>query len=574
MKRVNPSLAMMLLALSVAHHRASAQMPAAVSGVVRDPHGVPQLGALVELLGAGSLVVAHTYTDDHGRYLLSVLEPGRYQLRTSAAFQLPALRSNLRLTAGGRTLADITLSALFGAGDWFPVEHRKASEPDDDWRWTLRSTAERPLLRLTDPEGETDQMSASEDGVSAEPSSTEATQRQERFQTAVGSAGLLQDGWRQTISLNQAYAKGSVALFQATLGGVSDGTSAASFSTSAGFEQKNPVTQGEFRTVASLAAYPEVGASGEAGYQAVNLATGERIVLGDVVTIDAGTLLSAERLVASRFSASPFLKVAIKPSPHVTVMYRYAGSRALQSLDDLDEGALQPEPLSDSSGRPLAHTSSHNEVAIGLHSDRNRALLAVYQDAFAAGYAEGGGGLSLASAEGLPVTENVANGTFVIGLRGYVARGVSGSWSRAITPALRATVQADFGTALEVNAGDPPSLNNLQNSVSTGNAPAIAAEVDDSIQATATSFDVRYRWQPARTLAVLDAFNTAQTDAYLGFSVKQGLWHGDRVRGISAVVEASNLLEEGYQPMLGPDGQTLFLAQVPRALQAGLVFSF
>jgi hypothetical protein len=41
-----------------------------------------------------------------------------------------------------------------------------------------------------------------------------------------------------------------------------------------------------------------------------------------------------------------------------------------------------------------------------------------------------------------------------------------------------------------------------------------------------------------------------------------------------AVVEATNLLEQGYQPVLAPDGHTLFLAQVPRAIQCGLAFNF
>jgi hypothetical protein len=30
---------------------------------------------------------------------------------------------------------------------WLPIERRSADEPDDDWKWTLRSTANRPLLR-------------------------------------------------------------------------------------------------------------------------------------------------------------------------------------------------------------------------------------------------------------------------------------------------------------------------------------------------------------------------------------------------------------------------------------------
>ena len=72
----------------------------------------------------------------------------------------------------------------------------------------------------------------------------------------------------------------------------------------------------------------------------------------------------------------------------------------------------------------------------------------------------------------------------------------------------------------------------------------------------------------------VDAYNVKIDSAYLSCRLKQKLWSGHRLQGLDAVLEATNLLEEGYQPMLGSDGRTLILAQVPRTLQAGLAFSF
>ena len=93
-------------------------------------------------------VIARAFTDDHGRYLLSSVLPGRYRLRASAAFLQPATREDLRLGAGARAIANLTMSALFEAGSWLPAQKRRAGEPSDDWQWMLRSTANRPLLRL------------------------------------------------------------------------------------------------------------------------------------------------------------------------------------------------------------------------------------------------------------------------------------------------------------------------------------------------------------------------------------------------------------------------------------------
>ena len=71
------------------------------------------------------------------------------------------------------------------------------------------------------------------------------------------------------------------------------------------------------------------------------------------------------------------------------------------------------------------------------------------------------------------------------------------------------------------------------------------------------------------------AYNASPEEAYLSFYLRQRLWCGRLLpQGLDAVVEATNLLEQGYQPVLAPDGHTLFLAQVPQAIQGGLAFNF
>ena len=607
MKRVDPSIAWVLLVLSMAFGRASAQNAAAIGGVVRDPHGVPQLGALVELLGPGSAVTAHTYTDEHGRFLLSTLEPGRYQLRTSAAFLLTSLRRNVQLISGGRTLADITMGALFEVGDWFPVQRRSSNEPGDDWRWTLRSSAERPLLRLA---GSAKNSSAEDSPMdvasastvpgsepSASPKPYEISDRLEavvesmvQFGFMAGSEGLMQDGPRQIASREQKVSQGGVLVTRASLGTAAeepaDGnfTSGnrstgmqASFDLSAGYEQSSQATHAEWRSVAGFTSRPELSGAGSSGFQAVTLATGERILLGDLVTIDAGTLLSAERLVASRMNTSPFLRVVAHPSASTALMYRYAGSTAIQSLDDVDDAETDPlelTPLIDGQGVPLRNPAAHQEIALAYRAQQNVTTLAVYRDAFVAGMLEGSGALRAQELIGLPVVANAESGTFLMSVQGYTAHGVHASWTHTLSPSLKATLEADLGTTLALRPGESSSLAELQHGVYRCNQAAVSAELAGAIAPTATSFTVQYHWQPTKTLSLINAFDTPRDKAYTSLSVRQGIWRGRELKRISAVLEASNLLEEGYQPIVGPDGKTLFLAQVPRAVQAGLAFSF
>ena len=84
-----------------------------------------------------------------------------------------------------------------------------------------------------------------------------------------------------------------------------------------------------------------------------------------------------------------------------------------------------------------------------------------------------------------------------------------------------------------------------------------------------------YRWQPETTLTAVNAYNTADQDAYLGFYLRQRVWAGRFLPdGVDVVIEATNLLQQGYRPVLAADGRVLFLAQAPRAIQGGFAFNF
>jgi hypothetical protein len=142
----------MVMAIVVRQSYAAATMDAMISGTVRDVQGTPQMGALVQLLRADTTTVATALSDDHGRYIIPGVAPGHYQIRATAAFFAPLLRDNVRLHSGVQSVVNLTLSALFEADNWLPAQRKRADEPVDDWKWTLRSTASRPLLRLVDPE--------------------------------------------------------------------------------------------------------------------------------------------------------------------------------------------------------------------------------------------------------------------------------------------------------------------------------------------------------------------------------------------------------------------------------------
>ncbi len=562
MKRVVTSVALVLLVLCPAFYRAAAQGTSAVGGVVRDGHGTPQMGALIELIGPGAIVVAQTYSDDHGRYLLGALSPGLYQLRASAAFLLPSLRPNLRLNPGIHSIANLTMTALIEVGTWFPAQRRGVEEPTDDWRWTLRSAANRPLLRLDDEAG-------------TEPAAAEQIQlptTQVRYTITGGDGTFASGGMRQAFALTHEDHDNGSEILRAGFSDLAVPGKAIAFDLSAGFERHSALG-GETRVIAGFSSHPEVAGPGSTGLQAFTLASSEHMALGDAVMIDAGTLLSAERLIENRVSSAPFLRVVVTPIDGFAIMYRYATERAVQSSDDLVKNGTESEILSDANGRPLPFGSRHQELALAHTVGMDKETVTVYQDDISAAAIVGVGSLETQDRVTLPALADLSTSTLRATVNGYKAQGLSASWTHQVMPSLASSIVAEIGSTLQAGV-QPLSLQGLQQSLVLRMRPAFAVSVDGHVERTGTAYRAQYRWQPAKTLNTVDAYNTVPEQGYLSCSLRQKLWSGGRLQGLDAVIEATNLLEEGYQPVVAPDGETIFLAQVPRAMQAGLSFKF
>jgi hypothetical protein len=145
---------------------------------------------------------------------------------------------------------------------------------------------------------------------------------------------------------------------------------------------------------------------------------------------------------------------------------------------------------------------------------------------------------------------------------------------QTLTPILAASIQYDLGTALE-RATDLRSLAEAAAQLHAERAQAITVSLHGKLTRSGTAVRAEYRWQPDGTLTQVNAYNTDPNEGYLSFYVRQRLGCARFLpHGLDAVVEATNLLEQGYQPVLSPDGRTLFLAQVPRSIQGGVAFNF
>jgi len=549
----------------------AAATAATVSGVVRDTRGVAQMGAMVEALAASGSV-GTAYTDMAGRYRIANLLPGKYQVRATAALFMPATRGNLRLSTGMRATVNLTLSMLSETAAWLPAERRRPDEPGDDWTWTLRSAANRPILRMM---GDGEVVLASPDAREGRHGAT----IQARASMMGGDGGFGGGGAHGVVALNRAGNDGSDVTMRASIAaaGTAYGQAPAT-ELDAGYERQGMLAGGS-RLVVSYASHPEMmtsgGAGGETmGMQTMRMASAEKMQLGDTVDVEAGgTVYMIHTAGTAALTAQPFVSVTVHPGEVWAVRYRLATSRDVQGFDDLDSIAAELPVAAECGARLCTESGSHQEIALSRRAGGGLLQAAVYHDAIGRSSIAGTGAMSAAELAGdggsSGVVVDTATGSFRSLGAGTTTNGVSVTLSEPLTPGLWTALEFTSGAALET--GSEPGPAGLQ----ATSAEAATVAIKGRVLRTGTEMRAAYRWQPLRLVTAVGPYEAFSDQAFLSFYLRQAVRWGDRLpAGLEATIDVTNLLAEGYQPFLSADGRTLFLAQTPRTIQGGLSFTF
>lgn len=561
------ALTMMLSAPGFSASCFALPQSAALSGIVKDAHGVPQAGAVVQLLTSAT-TIATAFTDERGRYAIHAVLPGSYQLRATAAFFLPTAKQNVRLLAGAQAVVNLTMNTMAEASSWLPTQRRRADEPADDWKWTLRSVANRPLLRVLEDDEQATVSSSAERNHRARTSATVAV--------TSGDGGLGQGGMHQVLLLDRTLLSGDGTVLRADVSGSrSPYPVAPSAELVLGYEHRAGLGDST-RLVTSIQSHPELTNGTVAGAQVMRVASTHQFKLGDTLLIDAGSLLKAEHVALTRMTVEPYVRIAVRPGVDTLIEYRFASGQELQSSDDLDQLKPNLRLATDASGKPLSTKGSHNELAISKKMGSRMVQVAAYTDHRNNVVMEGGGDLDAKALMAEPgLLADPTTNRFAVGYANVNGHGLSVSLEQELTPALSLWLGYDLGTALMASAGAPASLTDTLHQLKARNTYAATGAIRGKVVRTGTSLRAEYRWQPEGTLTQVNAFNSGDQRAYLGIYVRQRVWHGRLIPdGIDAVLEATNLLEQGYQPVVASDGKLMFLAQTPRSFQAGLAFTF
>lgn len=596
-----------VVALAPSLFAASAR--ASISGMIRDRAGRPQIGTAVELLNSSYNVIASTFTDDRGRYRLPRLAAGVYQLRASSDLFLPAVHPNLHLIADSRAVVNLTLTTLYQAMQWFPAEPRTPQSAADDWDWTLRLTANRPLLRFLDPaqaaalEQQAERAAEGSvmenaEGIVGDPSASEGL-RVRRVAVHSGFNQFGQGGLQQQMILSTGDDATRAFLLEAQTAISALGESR--LSTSAAYHQ----SLSPDRSMVTMLTYtdrPEIQTgSRTAGLTTMHVRSASTIRLGDFAELQAGTDLLAARAGNDPMTlgSHPFgsLAVHLGDSGDTVVSYSLATAPSMTSADRLEsEAALDRPGVTESATGLHLEQGMHQELGIE-HAFANRTpvgqlsgKVSVFHDSLAHPVVQGlvSGRHGSPSSDTGEVLYDPTNNLIAVSGEGYSGGGVMAMLHDQLSADTWISLRAALSQAAELDGGGPevaaaPVGNDLVPAspratvpgFTARQAPLLAVSAGTKVEATGTVVRGGYRWQPYKTLTQVAPFSDAMPDAYLSFSLRQPL-HLEKVGSgkIEAIVDVQNLLAQGYRPFLSRDGSTVYFAQAQRCIAAGLAFSF
>ena len=559
---ISGSILIAVAVLCAAGAQSSAQSANSLSGLVRDSRGTPQAGAVVELLRSDFSVASEVFTDEHGRYRIDSILPGIYQVKASGALFLPTLRENLQVIGGTKLVVNLTLNTLYEAFRWLPVKPRPVDEPKDDWTWTLRLSANRPLLRLL------------QDGplVVVTNGDGSAPALKARVTVRGGESGFGDGGVHNDFEMERAPDDGRAMLFRADLSQAED----PALNAMAGYEQQ--LAPGRtFRTVAAMEVRPDIaGGPTSQGLQAIEMRSGETLSIGEAVQAEFGDETEAVHLGDTLLANHPFAKVTVRRGS-AFVSYRVSTAPGIQQVDDLDRESTVEPKLAERDGRLELEQGVHQEVAAGKSEGSLHVKVAAWHERVEHPVVSGGGNISAADWAGGNLLYDESSDLLRASGESFAGNGMLSEIERRVNGSTWVSFDVALGDALEMSgaAAGSQSLDQVLAGMKAHETPMYGTAVRGKLEGTGTQWQASYRWQAARTVTPVDAFATGIPDAYLSVLVRQPIRYRRMIpNGVEALVDVRNLLAEGYRPFVSRDGSTLYFAEAARCVQGGLSFTF
>ena len=561
------------------------KLSGAITGLVTNSLGVPQMGAVVVLYNRQDRAYERAITDERGEFKFLGLFPDSYSLRISLASFVPAMKRNILVQPGMRSVLAVNLSTLFSSIQFAypPVEN--GSFMTDDWKWILRSaSATRPVLRFT---GE-----ALAKPPRRTPHATVFSDTRGVLRLSAGD-GPMVSGIGSEADLGTAFAL-ATSVF---------GNNSLEVSGNLGYGSQTGVPAAAFRTTYSrTSGGPQVsvtmrqlllpgrvdGASDPATppmLRSVATSVDDRAQIAHNVSLQYGFTLDSVSFVEHLNSFSPYARLVYSLGDHGEVAAAYTSGNARpdlagegpqdsEFLHDLNTLALFPR-LSLLGGRPKMQRGDNYEL-----SYTRKARSRVYR---VSGYRESvaNAALSLIAPDatyGGDLLPDLFTGNAIFNAGNYQSNGYTASVTQNLGESLSATVMYGGVDVLSVTGDTFGTSDELRSMMRSRRRQAVMGRIAATSPWTGTHVIASYQWTGDSRAVMPGQLYTTQTLhplPGLNFYIRQPIpglsnlpWR------IEATADLRNLLAQGYLPLSGVNGQQVVLVETPRSFRGGLSFIF
>jgi Carboxypeptidase regulatory-like domain len=549
-----------------------------ISGIVRDPAGIPQLGATVEVLAEapGVLLTHQLLTNTEGFFRAENLPPGLYTVRVSLAGFLPSLEKHIQISANFTTVVRVELESLFASIEQLRRPPANGSAEPDDWKWVLRSASGmRPVLQWHEEDTDNTSALVGDAGVPRQLGQVEFTDGARR----PGSVSNIDGAPATVFAYDQRLERDNHLVFAGQVSYDQDAPAGglATVWLPMGTQPDSPRSTIVLREA-------KIGPEGPT-FRGVRIdqngtmAFGNRYVLrvgGEYVLVGAG---------ASAWSVRPRLNLETKLSQKWYLDAVYAALPAEVTNGDDSIAYLtesnQPSVLSSAmdqldafpvllwrNGRAVLENGRHEELAAERKLDAHSMLqIAAFHDDDSH-VALFGKGTEMSSAE---YFQDYYSNAFAYDGGSSVSWGARAALRERISDELELTAIYAFSGALApITVADGA----LRDALGTVPKHSAAAKLTGRIPVTKTSLTVGYKWVNGLALSRVDPYGEAVYDIspFLHIGIRQPLpW--PTLGHWEANAECDNLLAQGNVPINTRDGQVL-LVPAFRSFRGGLSLQF
>ncbi len=583
----------------------SLKLSGELAGSVKDPAGIPQMGASILLFNRYDRLIQKTFSTATGQFSFGALAPDLYSIRITLASFVPAVKKNISIQPGMKSILAINLATVLSSIELISTGPSPRALMGDDWIWVLRSSmTSRPVLRMlpsvdiSDPADRNSRRWGSSAAASIFSDTRGVVKLSSGESNPFSSLGNQPD-LGTTFALATSLYGNTNLRFTGNIGyAVNSAMPAAGFRTSfsrgegSGPEVKLTVQQ---FTLPAHGLSPMVGAQGQDNVPALrtmSLTMLDRIDIAEKIQLEYGASLDTVSFMDRLNYFSPFARLSFNFESKGTFAVAYSSGMPPVELLGSPKGSLKEEDaslqqdisaltmfprVSLRNSTPYVQRTQTVEMGYKVSAASRTYSVGVYREMV------GNGALTMNAPSNFydrgELVPELSSSSSVFNIGKYARTGMMASATQAVGENLSFTLAYGDGGTLRTDGrklmtNDPDELRSM---IHRAQHQWVMGRVAGTLPVTGTKFVSSYEWTDYRSLTPGHVYLVQKfyPEAGLNVRIRQPIPQFGGLPGrLEATAEFRNMLAQGYLPISTTDNRKLILTNSPRAVRGGVSFIF